>query len=119
MRPADACPTACPAIVSAPDGPAVEHHFVEANGIRFHTVQVGSGRLVLLLHGFPEFWYSWRHQLPFLGAHVRAVAPDLRGYNLTDRPARGYELPRLVADLVCGREPAIDPAPYAPARFAR
>jgi pimeloyl-ACP methyl ester carboxylesterase len=100
MQPAEVCPAACPSIARAPNGRAVEHSFVQTNGIRFHTVQVGSGPLVLLVHGFPEFWYSWRHQLPVLGARYRAVAPDLRGYNLSERPPRGYELPRLVADLV-------------------
>jgi pimeloyl-ACP methyl ester carboxylesterase len=94
------CPTDCPQIPDAPNGRSAEHRFVEANGLRFHTVQLGSGPPVLLLHGFPEFWYSWRRQLPTLGAHYRTVAPDLRGYNLTDRPTRGYDLPNLVRDVV-------------------
>ncbi|MDE3096695.1 MAG: alpha/beta hydrolase [Chloroflexota bacterium] len=77
------------------------HRFVEANGIRFHVVEQGTGPLVLLLHGFPEFWYSWRHQLPALaGAGFHAVAPDLRGYNLTDKPAHGYRIEELVEDVV-------------------
>ncbi len=63
------------------------HREVTANGLRFHLVEAGEGPLVLLLHGFPEFWYSWRHQLAGLAAAgFRAVAPDLRGYNLTDKP---------------------------------
>ncbi len=82
-----------------PEG--ARNRFVEANGIRFHYVEQGEGPLVLLLHGFPEFWYSWRHQLPALAAAgFRAIAPDLRGYNLTDKPRRGYEIESLVADEV-------------------
>ncbi len=77
------------------------HGFGEANGIRFHYVEQGTGPLVLLLHGFPEFWYSWRRQLPALAeAGFHAVAPDLRGYNLTDKPAGGYNIENLVEDVV-------------------
>ncbi|HZP56852.1 MAG TPA: alpha/beta fold hydrolase [Dehalococcoidia bacterium] len=77
------------------------HRWVEANGIRFHLVEQGEGPVVLLLHGFPEFWYSWRFQLPALAAAgYRAVAPDLRGYNLTDKPRGGYRIETLVADVV-------------------
>ena len=56
-------------------------------GVRLHYVEAGEGPLVVLLHGFPEFWYSWRHQIPALaqaGFHV--VAPDMRGYDLSDKP---------------------------------
>ena len=64
------------------------HRTVEANGIRIHVAEQGSGPLVLLCHGFPESWYSWRHQLSALSAAgFHAVAPDMRGYGLTDRPA--------------------------------
>ena len=59
------------------------------NGIRLHWVEQGEGPLVVLLHGFPEFWYAWRHQIPALAAAgFRAVAPDLRGYNLSEKPRR-------------------------------
>ncbi len=71
-------------------------------GVRLHYVEQGEGPLVLLLHGFPEHWYSWRHQIPALaGAGFRAVAPDLRGYNLSDKPAglRPYRMERLVDDV--------------------
>jgi pimeloyl-ACP methyl ester carboxylesterase len=71
-------------------------------GVRLHYVESGEGPLVVLLHGFPEFWYSWRHQLPALrAAGYRAVAVDLRGYNLSDKP-RGvgsYILPTLARDI--------------------
>ena len=63
------------------------HRSLEANGIRMHIAEQGTGPLVLLCHGFPESWYSWRHQLPALAAAgYRAVAPDMRGYGETDRP---------------------------------
>jgi epoxide hydrolase 4 len=72
------------------------------NGVRLHYVEAGAGPLVLLLHGFPEFWYSWRRQLPALAAAgFRALAPDLRGYNLSDKP-RGvpaYRLRALMDDV--------------------
>ncbi len=71
-------------------------------GVRLHCVEVGSGPLVVLLHGFPEFWYSWKHQLPALAeAGFRVVAPDLRGYNLSDKPkgARNYFGEVLAADV--------------------
>jgi pimeloyl-ACP methyl ester carboxylesterase len=79
----------------------IEHRFVEANGIRFHVALAGHGPLVLLLHGFPECWYSWRLLLPVLAqAGYRAAAPDLRGYNLTDKPQGGYDIETLVEDVV-------------------
>jgi pimeloyl-ACP methyl ester carboxylesterase len=65
----------------------INHRFVDTNGIRMHVAESGSGPLVLLLHGFPESWYSWRHQLHTLAdAGYHAVAPDQRGYGQTDRP---------------------------------
>lgn len=79
---------------------SVRHRFVEAHGIRFHIAEAGEGPLVVLLHGFPEFWYSWRHQLPALAdAGYHAVAPDMRGYNLTDKPRGGYNIESLVDDV--------------------
>src|ERR1700684_2782789 len=79
------------------------HRTIEANGIRIHIVEQGSGPLVLLCHGFPESWYSWRHQLVALSAAgFHAVAPDMRGYGLTERPAEieRYTLFHLVGDMV-------------------
>jgi pimeloyl-ACP methyl ester carboxylesterase len=81
----------------------ITHRFVEANGIRLHVAEQGEGPLVLLCHGFPESWYSWRHQLAALaGAGFRAVAPDMRGYGQSDRPAEidRYTLLHLVGDMV-------------------
>ena len=82
---------------------ALTHRSVEANGIRVHIAEQGSGPLVLLCHGFPESWYSWRHQLRALSAAgYHAVAPDMRGYGLTDRPAEieRYTLFHLIGDMV-------------------
>ena len=75
------------------------HHEAIVNGIRLHWVEAGSGPLVLLLHGFPEFWYSWRFQLPVLAERFRVVAPDLRGYNLSEKPPRGYDPSTLTDDV--------------------
>src|SRR5690606_17666918 len=61
---------------NAMDELAVEHHHITINGINMHYVTAGSGPLCLLLHGFPEFWYSWRHQIPALARHFTVVAPD-------------------------------------------
>ncbi|HMP42100.1 MAG TPA: alpha/beta hydrolase [Roseiflexaceae bacterium] len=80
---------------------AVEHHYAEINGSRMHYVRAGRGeRLVLLLHGFPEFWWSWRHQIGPLSEQYTVVAPDLRGYNESAKPNWGYEPDVLVQDIV-------------------
>jgi pimeloyl-ACP methyl ester carboxylesterase len=81
----------------------VTHRTVESNGIRMHVAEQGTGPLVVLCHGFPESWYSWRHQLAALAeAGFHAVAPDMRGYGGTDRPAEieAYTLLHLVGDMV-------------------
>lgn len=75
-------------------------HDVSANGIRLHVAEAGAGPLVVLLHGFPEFWWAWRHQLPSLAARgFRTVAVDLRGYGGSDKPPRGYDLWTLAGDV--------------------
>ena len=75
---------------------------VVANGARFHLAVSGDGPLVLLLHGFPQFWWAWRHQLPALAdAGYRAAAMDLRGFGASDKPPRGYD-PRTLAEDVAG-----------------
>lgn len=90
-----------------------QHRDIITNGIRMHYVTQGEGPLIVLLHGFPEFWYSWRYQIPFLAEHgYTVVAPDLRGYNDTDKPRRGYDAPTLLRDIVglmtgLGQEKAI------------
>jgi pimeloyl-ACP methyl ester carboxylesterase len=75
------------------------HRDVSANGVRLHAAEAGEGPLVLLLHGFPEYWWAWRAQLTGLAAAgLRVVAPDLRGYGASDKPPRGYDLPTAAAD---------------------
>ena len=81
----------------------ISHRFVQTNGIRMHLAETGTGPLVLLCHGFPESWYSWRHQLLSLAeAGFHAVAPDMRGYGQTDRPLQAdqYTLLHLTGDMV-------------------
>src|SRR5437763_3277755 len=81
----------------------INHRTVETNGIRMHVAEQGTGPLVILCHGFPESWYSWRHQLAALAAAgFHAVAPDMRGYGHTDAPApiEEYTLLHLVGDVV-------------------
>jgi pimeloyl-ACP methyl ester carboxylesterase len=81
----------------------IVHRTVEANGIPIHFAEAGSGPLVLFCHGFPESWYSWRHQLKALAeAGYHAVAPDMRGYGQTGQPAAidQYTLFHLVGDMV-------------------
>ena len=88
---------------SPPAFDGTTHRFVEANGIRIHLAEQGDGPLLLLCHGFPELWYSWRYQIPaFSQAGYHVVAPDLRGYGRTDQPAAAeeYTLLHLVGDLV-------------------
>lgn len=75
------------------------HGYARTNGIQLHYVTQGEGPLVLLLHGFPEFWYSWRHQIPALAHKFQVVAPDLRGYNDSDKPDSGYDIETLTQDM--------------------
>jgi pimeloyl-ACP methyl ester carboxylesterase len=78
-----------------------QHRDIMTNGIRMHYVTQGTGPLLVLLHGFPEFWYSWRYQIPFLAEQgYTVVAPDLRGYNDTDKPRTGYSVATLLRDIV-------------------
>ena len=65
---------------------AWKHEFIATNNITLHYVTQGEGPLMLMLHGFPEFWYSWRHQIPEFASDYKVVAVDLRGYNDSDKP---------------------------------
>ncbi|QEQ00821.1 alpha/beta hydrolase [Thermosynechococcus sp. QKsg1] len=76
-----------------------QHQYLSVNQVRLHYVTQGSGDLVILLHGFPEFWYSWRFQIPVLARHFKVVVPDLRGYNDSEKPAHGYDLDTLSQDV--------------------
>ncbi|KAJ6940933.1 epoxide hydrolase A-like [Populus alba x Populus x berolinensis] len=81
----------------------IEHQTVATNGINMHIASIGTGPVILFLHGFPELWYSWRHQLISLSSlGYRCIAPDLRGYGDTDAPknAREYTIFHIVGDLV-------------------
>ena len=91
------------------------HRYADLGDVRLHYVEAGEGPLVLLLHGFPQFWYQWRHQVPALvEAGFRVVAPDMRGYNLSDKPlgVRAYRVELLARDverliLACGERTAV------------
>jgi len=78
-----------------------QHDFVISNGVRLHYVTQGEGKLMLLLHGFPEFWYSWRHQIPEFAKDHKVVAIDLRGYNDSDKPegVSAYRMSELIKDI--------------------
>ncbi|HVR44442.1 MAG TPA: alpha/beta hydrolase [Thermoanaerobaculia bacterium] len=79
----------------------VRHEYAEVNGVRLHYATAGNGELILFVHGFPEFWYAWKDQLAELGRDHRAVALDMRGYNLSSKPAsvEEYDRKHLVEDL--------------------
>lgn len=87
--------------VSEIEEPSLRH--VQVNGVRLRIAEMGKGPLVMLVHGWPESWYSWRHQMPALaGAGFRAVAPDMRGYGQSDKPAavERYDIHHVTGDLV-------------------
>jgi pimeloyl-ACP methyl ester carboxylesterase len=79
----------------------IRHAYASVNGVRLHYAHAGAGPLVLFLHGFPEFWYCWNKQLAEFGRDHLAVAPDLRGFNLSDRPAevKQYKVRILIEDV--------------------
>jgi epoxide hydrolase 4 len=92
----------------------VEHRFAESDGVRIHYAAMGDGPLVVMIHGFPDFWYTWRDQMAALADGYRVAALDLRGYNQSDRPrgVENYAMPLLVGDVAAviaaeGRESAI------------
>lgn len=82
-------------------GTRVSHRFAHNGGVRLHYVTLGEGPPIVMLHGFPDFWYTWRHQMPALAGTHRVVAPDLRGYNLSDQPRGGehYAMRHLLGDV--------------------
>ena len=79
----------------------VQHHYAQVNGIRLHYVTDGTGQPIVFLHGFPDFWYLWKDQLAHFRQTRRVVAPDLRGYNLSEKPSdvAQYRLPTIVEDI--------------------
>jgi pimeloyl-ACP methyl ester carboxylesterase len=80
--------------------PEVDHHYARLNGIGQHWVTAGEGPPVYLLHGFPETWFGWRKQIPVLAEHFTVVAPDLRGYGMTDKPIGGYDKRTMAGDVI-------------------
>lgn len=92
----------------------VTHGYADNNGVKIHYASIGQGPLIVMIHGYPDFWYTWRNQMVALAPHYQVVAPDLRGYNLSDKPQGGehYSLRYLIRDVEAlirhlGREKAI------------
>lgn len=92
----------------------VEHGYADSNGVKIHYASLGKGPLVVMIHGFPDFWYSWRDQMEALSANYQVVAIDQRGYNLSDKPkgVENYDMMLLVGDVAAvikhlGRDKAI------------
>ena len=81
--------------------PQWKDRYAEVNGVKLHYVEEGRGPLIIFLHGFPEFWYEWKDLLPEFAKDHHAVAPDMRGYNLSDKPEKveSYEVPVIVEDV--------------------
>ena len=79
----------------------VTHHHADSAGVKIHYATLGAGPLIVMIHGFPDFWYSWRHQMEGLSSQFQVAALDLRGYNLSDKPKGldNYAMPLLVADV--------------------
>jgi pimeloyl-ACP methyl ester carboxylesterase len=83
-----------------PDVPGIEHRYVDTARMRFHVAQAGSGIPILLLHGWPQHWWSWRKVLPLLAHDHLVVCPDLRGAGWSDAPKEGYRTEQLVDDVL-------------------
>jgi len=79
----------------------VEHHYADSAGVKIHYAAIGQGPLVIMIHGWPDFWYTWRDQMEALAPHYRVVAMDLRGFNLSDKPqgVENYAMPKLIGDV--------------------
>ena len=83
-----------------PDTEGVTHHFASVNGVHVHWAEAGSGDPVVLLHGWPQHWWSWRHLIAPLAEHYRVICPDIRGMGWSEAPAGGYSVWDLTADLL-------------------
>jgi epoxide hydrolase 4 len=79
----------------------VEHGYADSNGVKIHYASLGKGPLIVMIHGFPDYWYTWRHQMEELSKNYQTVAVDLRGYNLSDKPkgVDNYDMKLLVGDI--------------------
>ena len=92
----------------------VKHGYLDSGGVKIHYASLGAGPLVVMLHGFPDYWYTWRHQMEALSQNYQTVAVDLRGYNLSDKPqgVENYDMRLLAADVLAtirhfGRDKAV------------
>jgi pimeloyl-ACP methyl ester carboxylesterase len=87
--------------VFAQSNAPIAHEYADVNGVRLHYARAGSGPLMVFLHGFPEFWYEWKYQIAEFSRDHTVVAPDMRGYNLSAKPAdvSAYQIPTLVEDV--------------------
>ena len=96
------CLIACAPALQAQDKQKWDHGFAQSGDVRLHYVTQGEGPLVVMIHGFPDFWYSWRDQIPTLAKNFRVVAFDQRGYNKSDQPkgVQNYAMPKLVGDVL-------------------
>jgi pimeloyl-ACP methyl ester carboxylesterase len=83
-----------------PHVPGVEHRFVEAGRLRMHVAEAGAGEPLLMLHGWPQHWYLWRHVIPRLAPHARLICPDLRGLGWSDVPRGGYRKENMARDVL-------------------
>jgi pimeloyl-ACP methyl ester carboxylesterase len=79
----------------------LQPHYADISNVKLHYKLEGNGPLVVLLHGFPEFWWSWRFQIPVLSQHYKVLVPDMRGYNLSEKPRgiKNYRIPILIEDI--------------------
>jgi len=79
----------------------IEEKMIETNGIKLHTVMIGEGPPLVLLHGFPDFWYGWKSVIPGLKSDYKLIIPDMRGYNLSDKPegVENYKIELLIDDI--------------------
>src|SRR5580704_13830469 len=104
---------ACAAMAADIDA-SVEHGYADSNGVKIHYASLGKGQLIVMIHGFPDYWYTWRAQMEALADSYQCVAIDQRGYNLSDKPkgVENYDVRLLVGDVVAviksvGRDKAI------------
>jgi epoxide hydrolase 4 len=79
-----------------------EHGYADSNGVKIQHASLGKGSLLVMIHGFPDFWYTWRNQMAELSSQFQTVAIDMRGYNLSDKPkgVDNYDMRWLVGDVV-------------------
>jgi len=100
--------------LAMPHVEGVEHRYADVNGFRMHYAEAGSGDPVVLVHGWPQHWYAWRHQIAPLAERYRVIVPDLRGFGWSEAPSSGYEKAQFAADVVALMdELGIETARYA------